>query len=336
MPVPAQRVATAARPCEAFAMPKPRRYAILGTGALGGFYGARLNRSGAEVHFLLHSDFDHVRDHGLVIDSKDGDFVLPKVQAYRDVRDMPPCDVAMVALKTTQNHLLPMLLPPVLAPRGVVLLMQNGLGGEEEAARAAPGHDVVAGLCFLCSNKAGPGHICHLDYGTVRFAQYGGDTAVVPVSDRMREIAEDFTRAGIQVDMKEDLLLARWQKLVWNVPMSGLSVVLDTDTLALMADPQTLALAEELMLEVVAGARACGRDIRDSFVRKMIDMTVAMPPYHASMKIDFDAGRPMEVESIYGNPLRAAGAAGADLPLVEMLYRQLKFLDATRSKRIRP
>jgi len=249
---------------------------------------------------------------------------------------MPPCDVVMVALKTTQNHLLPALLPPVLAPGGVVLLMQNGLGGEEEAARAAPGHDVVAGLCFLCSNKAGPGHIRHLDYGTVRFAKYGGDTAVAPVTDRMRQIAEDFSSAGIQVDVKEDLLLARWQKLVWNIPMSGLSVVLDTDTRALMADPHTLALAEDLMLEVVAGARACGRDIRDSFVRKMIDMTVAMPPYHASMKIDFDAGKPMEVEAIYGHPLRAAGAAGADLPLVELLYRQLKFLDATRSKRARP
>ena len=317
-------------------MQKPRRYAILGTGALGGFYGARLCRAGADVHFLLHSDFEHVQRRGLVIDSKDGDFVLPRVQAYRDVGEMPRCDVAVVALKATQNHLLPLLLPPVLADDGVVLLMQNGLGGEEEAARAAPGHAVLAGLCFLCSNKVGPGHIRHLDYGTVRFAEYVADATPAGVSDRTRGIAQDFANAGIQVDIKEDLLLARWQKLVWNVPMSGLSVVLNADTQALMSDPHTRALAEDIMHEVVAGARACGRHIHDSFVQKMIDMTVAMPPYRASMKIDFDEHKPMEVEAIYGNPLRAARSAGAAMPLVETLYRQLKFLDAANARAVPP
>jgi len=315
-------------------MEKPRSYAILGTGALGGFYGARLCRAGADVHFLLHSDFEHVQRQGLVIDSKDGDFVLPRVQAYRDVRDMPPCDVAVVALKATQNHLLPSLLPPVLADDGVVLLMQNGLGGEEDVARAAPGHAVLAGLCFLCSNKVGPGHIRHLDYGSVRFAEYAADSAPAGVSERMRGVAQDFANAGVQVDIKEDLVLARWQKLVWNVPMSGLSVVLDADTQALMTDPHTRALAEDIMHEVVAGARACGRHIHDSFVRKMIDMTVAMPPYRASMKIDYDDGKPMEVEAIYGNPLRKARTAGAALPLVETLYRQLKFLDDASTRDI--
>jgi 2-dehydropantoate 2-reductase len=309
-------------------MSHARRYAILGTGALGGFYGARLCRAGCDVHFLLHSDFEHVRQHGLVVDSRDGDFVLPRVQAYHDVRDMPRCDVAAVALKATHNHLLPSLLPPVMADGGVVLLMQNGLGGEEEAARAAPGHAVVAGLCFLCSNKIGPGHIRHSDYGAVRFAQYSADGARAGVSDCMRAIGQDFAAAGIQVDLLDDLLLARWQKLVWNVPISGLSVVLNADTQALMADPHTHALAENIMREVVAGARACRRHIDDSFVQKMIDMTVAMKPYRASLKVDFDDHRPMEVEAIYGNPLRAGKQAGARMPLVETLYRQLKFLDA--------
>jgi len=303
------------------------RYAILGTGALGGFYGARLCRAGCDVHFLLHSDFEHVREHGLVVDSRDGDFVLPRVQAYRDVRDMPRCDVAAVALKATQNHLLPSLLPSVLADGGVVLLMQNGLGGEQVAAQAAPGHTVLAGLCFLCSNKIGPGHICHSDYGAVRLAQYSADGAKAGVSDPMRAIGQDFAAAGIKVDLLDDLLLARWQKLVWNVPISGLSVVLNADTQALMADPHARALAEAIMREVVAGARACGRHIDDRFVQKMIDMTVAMKPYRASLKVDFDDHRPIEVEAIYGNPLRAAQQAGASMPLVETLYRQLKFVD---------
>lgn len=300
------------------------RYAILGTGALGGFYGGRLARAGYDVHFLLHSDFAHVREHGLVVDSKEGDFVLPKIHAYQDVHAMPKCDVVLVALKTTQNHLLPALLPAVVAEGGTVVMMQNGLGSEEAAAALVPRCEILAGLCFLCSNKVGPGHIRHLDYGAVRLAKYAADGRPAGVSDSMRTLVADLGNAGIRADTSEDLVLARWQKLVWNVPMSGLSVVLDTDTRALMADAHTRALAEAIMREVLVGARACGREIRAGFVQKMIDMTVAMTPYHASMKVDFDQKKPIEVEAIYGNPVRAAPGA---MPMVDMLYRQLKFLD---------
>jgi 2-dehydropantoate 2-reductase len=304
------------------------RYAILGTGALGGFYGARLCRAGAEVHFLLHSDFEEVKSRGLVVESKDGDFALPRVNAYRDVLDMPPCDVAVVAVKATHNARLSEWLPRVLAKSGSVLLMQNGYGGEAEVAKLVPGHAVYGGLCFLCSNKVGPGHIRHLDYGAVRLAKYAEDGTPAGSDDTMRAIAADLDAAAIKADLSDDLVLARWQKLVWNVPMSGLSVVLDADTRELMEDRHARALAESIMREVVAGAKACGRHIRDSFVGKMIDMTVSMPPYRASMKVDFDRRKPMEVEAIYGNPVRAASLLGQPMPLVQALYWQLKFLDA--------
>ena len=112
-----------------------RTYAILGTGALGGYYGACLQRAGLDVHFLLHSDYEHVCQHGLVIESPDGNFTLPHVNAYSNVAKMPPCDVVVVALKTTQNYLLPEMLPAVVKDDGVVLVLQNGLGIEEEVAR---------------------------------------------------------------------------------------------------------------------------------------------------------------------------------------------------------
>jgi 2-dehydropantoate 2-reductase len=214
----------------------------------------------------------------------------------------------------------------------VVVLMQNGLGYEDEVARIVPGCEVLAGLCFLCSNKVGPGHIRHVDYGSVRLAKYAADGAPAGVSDAMRAVAADLSGAGIRADTCDDLLLARWQKLVWNVPMSGLSVVLDTDTRSLMLDPHTRALAEAIMRDVVTGAQACGRLVRDDFVQKMIDMTQAMVPYQASMKVDYDQGKPMEVEAIYGNPARAAKAAGGAMPLVEMLYQELKFLDGRKSR----
>nr|WP_320131128.1 putative 2-dehydropantoate 2-reductase [uncultured Holophaga sp.] len=303
-------------------------YAILGTGALGGFYGARLQRAGSDVHFLLNSEYEHVKTHGLVIDSKDGDFTLPRVQAYRKVEEMPKCDVAIVAWKTTQNHLLPALLPKVLKEDGVILVLQNGLGVEEAAAAAAPGHRIFGGLCFICSTRVAPGHIQHLDYGSIRMAEFSPEDRAMGLSPRLEAIAEDFRRAGIEITLLEDLILARWQKLVWNIPYNGLSVVLDANTSELMDNPDALALVEGLMHEVRAGAAAAGRELPADFVQKMLDMTRAMTPYRASMKVDYDERRPLEVESIHGAPLRFAASRGVELPLLKALYHQLKFINA--------
>ena len=301
-----------------------RSYAIIGTGALGGFYGARLQRAGCELHFLLHSDYKHVRQHGLICESPDGDFTLPKVNAYADVHDMPKCDVVCVCLKTTQNHLLPQLLPPIVNDDGVVLVMQNGLGMEAQVAEIVGAQRVAGGLCFLCSNKIGPGHIRHLGYSLVAL----GEFATRGISGRLRAIADDLQRAGVEVELAENLDVARWQKLVWNIPYNGLSVVLDATTTELMTQPHTRQLVEEIMREVVADAQTCGVAVTDEIIEKMLSNTEKMTPYRTSMKIDYDEHRPLEVEAIFGNPLRAVQRAGATSPLLEQLYAQLKFLDA--------
>jgi 2-dehydropantoate 2-reductase len=313
-----------------------RTYAILGTGALGGFYGARLQQAGLDVHFLVRSDYEHVRQHGLIIDSPDGNFTLPTVQAYPSVIAMPPCDVVIVALKTTQNHQLPQLLPPMLAEDGVVLVLQNGLGIEEQVAAIVGEHRVMGGLCFICSNKIGPGHIRHLDYKAIAIGDYAPRYTPCGITNRMKAIAKDFERAGIPIELSADLLLSRWQKLVWNIPFNGLSVVLQASTQEMMAHPASRTLAEAIIREVVEGASRCDRLISEDFVQKMIVHTDRMKPYRTSMKIDYDEKRPLEIEAIIGHPLRVAQHAGAKLPLIEMLYRQLQFLDARSRSEIYP
>jgi len=305
-----------------------RRYAIIGTGAVGGFYGARLARAGHDVHFLLHGDYEHVRDRGLRLDSVDGDIVLPRVNACAGTADMPPVDVAVVALKATRNHLLGELLAPLAAGGAAVLMLQNGLGNEAVVADAVPGAQVLGGLCFLCSNKIGPGHIAHLDYGFVTFGEHRPDGSPAGVTETLRQLAEDFTAAGVETRLADDLVAARWKKLIWNVPFNGLSVVLDMQVDRIMADPDTRAQAEELMREVAAASGACGRPIGREFIDTMLALTEKMTPYRTSMKIDHELGRPMEVEAIFGSPLRAATAAGCRCPRLEALYDRLKRIDA--------
>lgn len=304
------------------------RYAIIGTGAVGGFYGGLLARAGFDVHFLLHSDLEHVRRHGLKVESVQGDFHLPRVNAYGSTAEMPPCDVTILALKSTQNHLLAELLPPVMGERGAVLVLQNGLCPEADSAAIVGADRVLGGVCFLCSNKVGPGHIRHLDYGRIVLGEHRPAEAVpAGITARVESLLADLRSAGIDAHGSEDQWSARWKKLMWNIPFNGLSVALGASTDALIGNPFSAALAESLMEEVRHAAAACGREIDAGATREMIDHTREMVPYESSMRLDYLARRPMEVEAIFGDPVRAADRAGFDAKQIRMLYQQLKFLD---------
>ena len=146
----------------------------------------------------------------------------------------------------------------------------------------------------------------------------------------MQEVTADFENAAISIELLEDLLLGRWKKLVWNIPYNGLSVILDARTDELMMDIHTRQLVESLMWEVVVGAKSTGRIISESFIETMLDYTMKMKPYRTSMKIDFDEKRPLEIEAIFGNPLRKAESVGVNLQQIRCLYQQLKFLDMKR------
>jgi 2-dehydropantoate 2-reductase len=306
-----------------------RTYAIIGTGAVGALYGAWLARAGHDVHFLARSDYEHIRAHGLAVDSVKGSFVLPHVNVYADASAMPKCDVVAITLKTTENRILPEVLPHVVKDNGAVLVMQNGLGYEERAAAiVGTGPTVMGVLCFVCSNKTGPGSISHLDFGHITICQYTGNGTPAGITAAMKDIAGDFEKAGVTVALAPDLSIARWKKLVWNVPYNGLSVVLNAATDELMKNPHSRDLVKRLMQEVCRGAAACGHPVEDAFIEEMLSYTDSMTPYQTSMKIDFERRRPMEVDSIFGAPLEAAKKAGADLPLLSMLYEELKYLDA--------
>jgi len=307
-------------------METPLTYAIIGTGAIGGYYGALFHRSGKEVHFLLHSDYEHVRRQGLRVFSVKGDFLLPQVNAYGRAEDLPRCDVAIVALKATANAALPGILPSVLNEKGIVLLLQNGFGQEGLIAPIPGVKTILSGLCFICSAKTAPGTIRHQDYGSLNLSQYTPDQTPGGITPIMRQIAADFALAGIPVDLNPDLIDARWRKLVWNVPFSGLTTLFGIDTAEVLNAEPLQILARDLMLEVVAGAAAFERNIPESFVDKMMSDTLQMRPYFPSMKLDFDAGKAMELDAMYKEPLAAVALRGKRLTRMEMLYEELSFL----------
>lgn len=298
------------------------KYGIIGSGAIGGYYGSKLARAGQEVHFLFRSDYEYVKSHGLQVDSCDGSFHLD-VNAYDDTADMPACDVVLVCLKTVNNGKLQQLLPPLLTPGTLVVLIQNGIGVEEDVQRLFPDVQLAAGLAFICSAKTEPGRINHQCYGSINLADYSCRD-----ERRLQTVVDELRQAGVDAGRVE-YYEARWKKAVWNMPFNGMTVALKCQTDELLKHPATRRLIRDMMMEVITAAQHLGvKNITEEFADKMIQMTDNMTPYSPSMRLDYDYHRRMEIEYLYSRPIATARQAGIGMPKLEMLETELKFLEA--------
>ena len=316
---------------------------VIGCGALGSYYGAKLCRDGQEVHFLLRSDYETVRRKGVRIRSVDGDFeVRPK--CARAPEAMGPCDLVLVGLKTTANDQFPRLLPPLVGAHTAVLTLQNGLGNEERLAALFGPEKILGGLCFVCLNREEPGVVHPLAHGTIVLGEYGRWP-----EPRTHDIASLFRHAGVPCKVTDNLERAHWEKLVWNIPFNGLGVAgaagydavtaprpgpgrltstgpcLTTDQL--LSDPRWTGLVRELMLEVIAAANGLGLKIPVTVAEDQIARTRRMGAYKASTLIDFERRQPLELEGMFLEPLRQARRAGAVTPRLAALCEVLTQLN---------
>lgn len=300
---------------------KFKRIAIVGSGAIGLYYGGRLAAAGEDVHFLLRSDYEGIRTNGLTVESVHGDFRLPAPQVWRDSRDIGPVDLVVITWKATANPMLQSVLPPLLHPTSIVLTLQNGLGNcETIESVTGPQHPIVGGLCFVCINRIEPGLIRHTAGGRVSIGAWN-PSADAPA----REITARFKAAGIHASQVENLQRAQWEKLIWNIPFNGLSVAeggVTTDVL--LADPRTEAEMRTLMQEVIRAGRALGLDLADDLTTHNIERTRPMGAYRTSSMIDFVEGREVEVVPIWEEPLRQARAAGVAMPHLESLLERIR------------
>jgi 2-dehydropantoate 2-reductase len=245
-------------------------------------------------------------------------------------------------LKTTAPDQYARLLPPLVGPDTVVLTLQNGLGNEAALARLFPASQIMGGLCFVCLNRIRPGVVRHLDHGRVILGEYQGWP-----EPRAHDIASLFRHAGVPCKVTDNLERPHWEKLVWTIPFHRLGVAscaghdavlcgrvtpgalrgdcLTTDRL--LAEPRWEQRVRELMREVIAAASALGLGLRPGIEDAMINNTRTMGAYKASTLIDFERGQPLEMESVFLEPLRRAQAAGVPMPRLQALCSVLRGLD---------
>ena len=305
--------------------------AVIGAGAVGSYYGARLAQAGHDVRFLLRRDYDAVAEGGLRIESHHGDFVLKRPAIARDPASIGPVDWVLCGLKTTSMEAAPRLIRPCLGPETRVLAIMNGLGIEERLARALGSDRIFGGLAFTCINRGEPGVIHHYEYGQVSIAHLHDDPA------ELRRALALWDGATVEFSTAPSVLRARWEKLCWNVPFNGLTVAAGgVTTEAIVSDPALRAEASALMEEVVAAGNAelAARDSADRIdgaevITRMFTLTDVMGPYRPSTLIDFVEGRAIEVDAIFAEPARRARALGVPTPRLDQLTALLAALDPT-------
>jgi 2-dehydropantoate 2-reductase len=304
------------------------KIAVVGSGAIGLYYGGKLAAREANVHFLMRSGFDEGRQRGISIYSVQGeDIRLEHPKISRDVCEIGPCDLVIVALKTTSNSSLEKLLPPLLHKETMLLTLQNGLGNEEFLANLHGADRVLGGLCFVCLTRRSPASVDHFGHGMLSIGEFAG-----PSLPRTRLIVEAFRESGIDARLVEKLTAERWRKLVWNIPFSGLAVAeggLSVDNI--LAHPALYARCRALMEEAIAASTALGHPIEREYAALQIERTYPMGAYQPSTLVDWLAGKELEIEAIWGEPLRQAKKAGILLPHLERLHQHLKTLGARRS-----
>jgi 2-dehydropantoate 2-reductase len=300
------------------AAPFPR-IGVVGSGAVGCYYGARLALAGEGVRFLMRGDLAAVRSRGsIVLRDAAGTAEVRPVAVFGSARDMGQVDLVIIALKTTSGGLRG-LVEPLLGPSTAILTLQNGLGADETLAGLFGAARVIGGLAFVAVNRVGPGDVKCFHPGSVTLGEFGR-----PPEARTQALSGLLRSAGVRTQVVDNLVEARWRKLVWNIPFNGLSIAeggITTDRIC--SDARLAGEVRALMAEVQRAAAGLGFAISDEFLAKQYGATPPMGPYQPSSLVDFLAGREVEVEAIWGEPLRRARAAGVRMPRLEDLYSRL-------------
>jgi 2-dehydropantoate 2-reductase len=274
----------------------------------------------------VRGDLSEIRREGLRIEGPGENIRVRNPNVYNSTREIGTCDLVLVAIKTTANEALVDLVPPLLHERTMVMTLQNGLGNEEFLATHFGPQRVLAGLCFICLSRTSRTTIERTDYGNIIVGEFNR-----PPLPRTHEVAAEFNDCGLECNLAENLSLERWRKLVWNIPFNGLSILAGgVDTAAILADDALRRSTLALMEEVIEAANRCGFALETNAVSEQMKRTETMGAYKPSTLLDFEAGKPLEIEAIWGEPYRRAVAAGANVPRLEILYSLLKNIDRTR------
>ena len=298
---------------------------VVGAGAIGAFFGSALARQGGKVSVVCRTDHAVVKRDGYGIRSPllgDHRFRPEQVLKNADECGSPP-DYVILATKVLPQTDRAALLRGAVGNHTVIVLIQNGIDIETDVANAFPHNELLSGIAFIAVARTGPGEIDHQSAGSLTLGRYPEG-----ITSSARSLAALFEASKVPCRLTEDVVTARWQKALWNAtfnPISMMGGVLDTSMMLRTAEDR--AFVRKAMHEIADIAAAAGHPLDLQIIEMLIEATRAMPAYKTSMALDFEHGRPMEIEAILGNVVRTARDCKAAAPTLEAVYAIAKMVE---------
>ncbi len=301
---------------------------VMGAGAVGGYFGARLQQAGEDVVFCARGENLRVlREHGLSVVSFRGDLRLASVTATDRPLEHAPYDLVLFCVKAYDTDAAAHQIEGCLKPGGAILTLQNGIDSEARLCEIFGSACVMGGNARVGVELAAPGRVIHHSTGVIEFGELDGSA-----SERAIAIAGAFRRAGILGQMTPDIRSLRWYKLLWNSAFNAVTTLTRGRVGDLLDDPDGLRLVRTLMEETLAVARADGAALTADHIDELLDHSRRnLRALKTSTLQDFERGRRLEFEALSGAVLRTARRYGVRVPATETVYALLKMLDASRS-----
>lgn len=301
------------------------RIAIVGSGAVGGYFGAKLAQSGQDVTFIARgAHLAAIRERGLSVRSpKLGDFTV-RAGAEEDTTSVGPVDLALFTVKAYDNATALPLLKPLVCPKTVVLTLQNGVDSVDDVAAAVGEAHVLGGTTYVATALEAPGLIVQTGmHRSIIFGEAFSDRG--RVTPRVQAIADVMTPADIQATVVPDGRVPIWDKFVYLAPFSGFTGAARLPIGGIWKYPHVQEMFYAAAREVAALAAAEGVEISPNRFQTLKEYMDNIPPTtRSSLLIDLEMGKRIEVEALQGAAVRRAKAKGVPMPIINTLYAVLK------------
>ena len=296
------------------------RIAVMGAGAVGGYFGARLARMGQEVWFIARRErLKAYRTTGVRVESIEGDFQVVPVRAIRDPSSVGKVDLVLFSVKSTGTRRAAEEAVPLVGPHTTVLAIQNGVDNEAVLEEVLGADRIVPGVAVIGVSMPEPGLVRHTNNGSITLGEASGEE-----TDRVREIRQVFSDAGVEVRISADIRTVKWRKLIWNAAFNPLAALTGSRVLDLIEDDDSRTLAEAAMGEAIAVGVAMGYDVGGYDVGRATQRDPNWALSRTSMLQDVERGRPTEIEAITGAVVRYGRMKGVPTPVCSTLVRLVR------------
>jgi 2-dehydropantoate 2-reductase len=299
------------------------KIAIMATGGVGGYFGARLTAAGEDVHFIARGDhLAALRANGLVLKSANGDLHVKSVSATDDPASIGTVDVVLFAVKQYDTENAAKLVKPAIGPDTAVITFQNGID-KDKRLRALLGHShVMDGAAYIGGARvASPGVITHI--GKVARLVFGEPDG--SKSARGQRFLDACQNAGIDATLSAEIAKELWAKFALLSAWSGVSSVLRQSAGEVAGDDNARKLFVDAIIESVAVAKASGFDLGEDYLAKQQSFVDTVPPEtKSSMLMDLEANRRLELDWMSGAVARIGDGAGVPTPNHHFAYAALK------------